>query len=519
MSKIKTVILHVGLHKTASTSIQNSLFFYKNNKILEENGFIYPKSWPANHSIPLFNMFSDNPENCLFNVRMGCSKEEIKNKNEYYSKILVQEITKKRSSNLIISGEDITFLSEKNLISLKEYIYSICGGKVNIRVIVYARNPISWGVSAIQEEIKGENFTLERGLIVYKMILKNHFKSRIGNLIQVFGKESVEVYSFENAIDHKFGPVGHFLSVVGFNDNQISKFNIISANEGISQITANLISYINEKVPPIMNGKINEERILGDTHPLFKVRGNKFDIAYSHKKELLEIAKENIQWLKENVGIDYSDIEIQPSNNFGKQLSKETIEDIRKVFPELTNTIKSLTVEYFNNQLTKTKDNVDRELIQVILEGVVNKTLYDKEYNIVNVEKLPIIYRLENRPINISKDVIQIEQTPVSWFIEADGNDPYFTLPKFDVSKNKGILFVKITITSTVNTVLQLFYKSDNIQFDQNHSIRRKIDKGYNELIFQINQSIPIKELRLDPGSSKGFYLLHGLEIRIPKIS
>ncbi|MCM1989269.1 hypothetical protein [Oceanirhabdus seepicola] len=512
MAKIKTVIVHVGLHKTATTSIQKTLFFQKNNTILDEKGFIYPKSWYPNHSIPVYSLFCDNPENYHINIKLGYSKEEIKNINQIYSKKLVEEIENRKSTTLIISGEDISILNKNNLIDLKEFLKSVCYMKINIRVIVYVRNPASWIVSLIQEKIKNEIFTLERALIVYKTVLKDYFRIHISNLIQVFGKDAVEIYCFEDAITHKFGPVGHFLSVVGFNNKEISKFNIIKSNESVSQVIANLISYINEKVPLFKNGKINKERFWGDIFPLLKVRGRKFDISYTQKKELLQTAMEDIKWLKDNVGIDYSDIQIKPSKNLNKQLNEETIGDIKKVFPKLSCYIKLLTVEYFENQLKEAKDNLDKELIVGMLEG-----MYNKEYKNVNIQEFPIAYRLTDKPINISKDVIEIENTLAGWVIESVGSDPFFSLPKFDSCENKGILFIKIRITSPINTIVQVFYKSDSINFDEDHSIMREINKGYNELIIEINESKPIKAIRLDPGNVKGIYLIHALEVRSPK--
>ncbi|MCM1989270.1 hypothetical protein [Oceanirhabdus seepicola] len=517
MTKIRTIILHVGLHKTATSSIQRTLFLDANNRILAESGFIYLKVWSDNHSVPVYSMFCDNPENYHMNIKMGYSKEKIKNVNENYSKKLMKEIANKKWSNLIISGEDISKLNKNNLINLREYLNSICNDRVNIRVVVYVRNPVLWAISDAQQSVRSELATLQEAIESHKKLLKNLFRVRIGNLIQVFGKETLEVYSFEKATAHKFGPVGHFLSVIGFNNKEIRKIKIIRANQSMSQTITNLISYINEKAPLIKDGKINKERFYCDARPLVKVRGSKFDISYKDKKELLESAMEDIKWLKDNVGIDYSDIKVQNSEIFKEALTEETIRDIKNVFHERSSFIKRCIVEYFENQLKENKDNVDRELIEGMLEGMLYETLYEKEYNVVDIERFPIIYKLKNKPINISKDIIEIEKKTDGWFIESSGIDPYFTLPQFDGSKNKGTILVKMEITSTVKTKLQLYYKSDKIYFTERDSIRREIDKGYNELIIVINESKPVKALRLDPGKDKGIYLLHEFDVRVPK--
>jgi hypothetical protein len=61
---IKKIFVHIGVHKTGSTSIQQMLG--RNREILIKHGFLYPvfKARSANifnHSVPFVSMFKKNP--------------------------------------------------------------------------------------------------------------------------------------------------------------------------------------------------------------------------------------------------------------------------------------------------------------------------------------------------------------------------------------------------------------------------------------------------------------------------
>ena len=59
------IIIHVGLHKTASSSIQASL--YENRELLDDLYQVYYPTFGTfsyiNHSVPIYALFSENPSN------------------------------------------------------------------------------------------------------------------------------------------------------------------------------------------------------------------------------------------------------------------------------------------------------------------------------------------------------------------------------------------------------------------------------------------------------------------------
>jgi hypothetical protein len=165
---------------------------------------------------------------------------------------------------------------------------------------------------------------------------------------------------------------------------------------------------------------------------------------------------------------------------------------------------------------TKYQDNLEEELIKIIAKGTVDRIL---DMNRSINKDIPLLYTLQKKPTVLSKDILNLERKFDFWYIESNGNDPYFTIPDFKNKGNATEIFLKIDVTTSSETVLQLYYLSDNDRFDEGHSISRNLKKGYNEIIIKIKEKQPIRSLRLDPGNVKGMYLLHTFEVRGEKNS
>ena len=360
---ISEIFLHVGLHKTATTSIQKTLSFYNNKKFLENNNYIYPTCWPVNHSIPLYSTFCDHPEKYHINIKKGYEINKIKKVNKEYLDELEDEINNTSYSKLIISGEDISLLTINNLLNLKNYFLSTFGEQIKFNVMIFVRNPVLRAVSEIQEFIK--NGLTEQTAIKYALKVGGSvFQNRIEKFIKIFGINSVKVHSFEEAIKHEFGPVGYFLSLLNITNDEITKFSYKKDNEGLSIFGAKFLSYVNEKIPPIVNGKRNENRYPTDIAPIFNICGSKYNISSNHKKTIFENSRSDIHWLRKNFGINYSfPILNECQNNF--EITDEIIYDIKNTSPILSDQFKILLIEFIQEYcsfMTKDKTHIENLL-------------------------------------------------------------------------------------------------------------------------------------------------------------
>lgn len=108
-------IIHVGMGKTGSTSIQISLNNYKDNK------FYYARlTLDGNHNSPIYVLFSKNPCKHWY-FRQFSIRELRKIKKEAFL-LLMRSIIKGKEKNLIISGENILLLKKEELKNLKKFL-------------------------------------------------------------------------------------------------------------------------------------------------------------------------------------------------------------------------------------------------------------------------------------------------------------------------------------------------------------------------------------------------------------
>ena len=116
-------LLHVGLHKTASTSFQ--ITCRNNRQALAQSGFNYPNLFDlnggkrtANHSCALFNLFSGSRLN--YHLNAGKDVHSIERDVSIYKRNLLAELFK--DGNLILSGEDVSALNSQGQDRLAIYL-------------------------------------------------------------------------------------------------------------------------------------------------------------------------------------------------------------------------------------------------------------------------------------------------------------------------------------------------------------------------------------------------------------
>ena len=93
---MKEVILHIGLHKTGTTSIQRALKGYNKNGV-KAIGFE-----EKNHSIPMYKIFSESRYKYHIWQKRNYSRGDIEKKRNDYLEILTSECSNNEIKTLII---------------------------------------------------------------------------------------------------------------------------------------------------------------------------------------------------------------------------------------------------------------------------------------------------------------------------------------------------------------------------------------------------------------------------------
>lgn len=304
----KVCYLHVGLHKTASSSFQSTCA--KNKDLLQKCGLTYPlfscaaakRSRIENHSFPIKSLFTENPADFGHNKKWGIS-HIVEQVNASYESQLDKHLDS--SDNLIISGEEISRLSEKEL---SGFIEKIKAHDYVLKVVALVRSPYSAMCSAIQQQIKGGHYI--KLISLNDRIPKSYNPQRFGKikilktLRKVFG-DSLSLHTFDDACSNPYGPVGFLLQ--DFLGQNPSAFKYVRSNESMSNLSVRIANEFNKLNPAFVNGKYNDKfmKFPLNVDKEFEFTG-KFlltELEYGSVRDQIEL---EINELKQQAGLDFS---------------------------------------------------------------------------------------------------------------------------------------------------------------------------------------------------------------------
>ena len=242
------LFLHTGLHKTASSSFQLSCA--DNHATLQKQGILYPlfhcpgtsHSKINNHSIPLFSLYTTQPEAYPVNVHWGI--DDTAPVNQSYSQQLQQAFN--QEEDLLLSGEDIASLEADELSNCLNDLRS--SGR-ELVAFACVRSPYAFHCSQVQQQVKDGVAMNPVGLCPQR--------HRLSKLKEVFG-ESLHWIPFAEACRHPQGPVGTFLEFCGIDPTTIT---IHNSNEGRSAELVRIQNLLNHHQPRIRDNSLNPRHI------------------------------------------------------------------------------------------------------------------------------------------------------------------------------------------------------------------------------------------------------------------
>ena len=281
---MREVILHIGMHKTGTTSIQASL------NGIDSNGFRTMRFAERNHSIPIYTIFSENRLNYHIWKNQGYNESEILEKKAAYEKILEEEIRDGSVDCFILSGEDMSDLTENEQINLCEFFKE---RNLKVRIIYVVREPFSFAASVNQQNAKGNSRALAK--------INPGYQRRISGFIKGCGRENISIFKYEQLIQD--GLIKNFSEIIGVTLPEKPR-----ANESVSAEALALIYALNNIKTSTRGSKINfssREKLINEIRTFFsqgngftKLNLGKFDIVHE------DVCKDLV-WLEENFGISY----------------------------------------------------------------------------------------------------------------------------------------------------------------------------------------------------------------------
>ena len=361
-NKIKKIYIHIGLHKTGTSSIQATLA--KNKFLLKNNSIYYPTQFGINHSEFLVPMFMDNPSEYYLEKTKKISNEIIEKEYEHKRELLKSELLKTDAEVLVFSGEDISGMLALELKKLNVFLKDIFPS-AEIKIVSCFREPADYVSSALQQSIK-TGFCSVRPY-EYKNI---HYQMLIEKFNSIFDISNVIIYDFEIAKKHSRGLVGYFLeNILQVKDINNSNINILRDNDSVSDITVNICGFINRVSESDTfakgegNGELRYERYLNDTFPLWSLKGDKFKLDKEYVESLYKKLEPELLWIKDRFGIDYNLSNASYTEERYK-IPETFFETIKVSFPKLSRILRRAFYDWLCEEIEVRQDKKEIEQLE-----------------------------------------------------------------------------------------------------------------------------------------------------------
>ena len=327
-----TIVLHIGLHKTGTSSIQETL--HRNRDRLAGRGLLYPRTLPANHSNLFYNAFAAAPETYHANRARGLTREEIAARTEPTLTALREEVAASDCSTIVFSAEDACTFDAATAARAHAFFSTLVPG-ATVEILLYTRHPIDYIASAVQENVKGNGLTIERAKAIHMKAAPDRYQ-RIHEIYSgVFGTGAVQLRSFEVAREAPGGLVGDFLAALGVAADGIVP---VRRNDSIAGELVPFLSELNAMTPPLALPK-------ADTDRLFALKGSPADVLdAAEKARLWQFVAGDVVFLSRRFGIRYA--REDAAAPVSPERRARFVEGVAALLPDLSEPVRAALGDY-----------------------------------------------------------------------------------------------------------------------------------------------------------------------------
>ena len=273
------VYLHVGMHKTGTTSIQRSLQGYDDKKIR------YADLGLSNHSVFIKTIFGRLADEYEVHKAVGRDKKDVEALSAQYRKQLISEL-KSRSRTLVISGEDIGILSSDEVADVRDFLLQYSD---SVRVVGYVREPYGYASSMFQQDVKTGLSELETRAPRYRF--------KFEKFLKVFGEENCEIVRFEPRAFPGKCAVNDFCRRLGVDTRLIDR---VRENDGLPAEVVALMYFWN------MDGvrSVGEARLMRTRMKMVAALRLHFSQKFSLDPDLVEekLDADDVRWMENILG-------------------------------------------------------------------------------------------------------------------------------------------------------------------------------------------------------------------------
>jgi hypothetical protein len=282
---MRRCIVHIGMHKTGSTSIQQSLHRFSDER------FMYAALDDAsNHSVAMYSAFSSNPEKHHLHRHRGRDAASVRAYASRMREALDRCAAQAGGRTLVISGEDISVLARFDVLRMRDYLRARFD---EVEIVAYVRSPGEFIASSFQERVKGGSIGFDP-----RQMYRNYEKT-FAKFDDVFGRQHVQLRKFDPSGFPDGCAVRDFCSRIGL---QLPAARIVRINESLSRQMVGLL-YTYRK----LGARAQVETLRGPECMRLAVllrgmRSDKFRFAPEFTRPLLEDNRADIAWMEARLG-------------------------------------------------------------------------------------------------------------------------------------------------------------------------------------------------------------------------
>jgi len=351
------VILHIGMHKTGTTSIQAALNKFDNGKVR------YAQLNDVNHSIPIYSLFSKQKYTCVIHSKVGRTPEEIDSINNNTVVDLERELSMGREK-IIISGEDISTLEPDEVQLLVSWLRKRAK---SLKVIAYVRDPLGFASSALQQYINGGKRNTG--------IPTPDYKKRFEAYTLCPEIDSIDFVEFKKNELVNGSVVADFCSRIGVDSNGLSDRR---TNESMSFECAQLIYHLNKfGVQTRGNSALVKSRQLFSHFLNQNFKGDNYKIPKEWVWACMDM--DDISWMEKVSGIQLSTSELGARNIDAADSLNELEETMGKISRP---TLRKLQALVSDIDASVGRDSSVTNLINFLFASFYFKEIYTREKSV-----------------------------------------------------------------------------------------------------------------------------------------